>query len=86
MLIATGGMIVTNAEADIDGSATAVAVIVTCGGVGTLIGAVYRPSVVRVPHEDPVQPVPVSFQPTRVIVVPLTKARKRCCWLTRTVA
>jgi hypothetical protein len=40
MLTATGGTIVTTAEPDLDGSANEAAVTVTCGGVGTLAGAV----------------------------------------------
>jgi hypothetical protein len=52
MLTATGGVIVITAEPDLEGSATETAVMVTCGGVGRVEGAVYVPSVVRVPHAD----------------------------------
>jgi hypothetical protein len=40
---------------------------------------------VRVPHADPLQPTPVNCQLTPVMVVPLTNARKRCCWPTTIV-
>jgi hypothetical protein len=86
MLTATGGAMVTAAEADADGSATEVAVTVTCGEDGTLEGAVYRPSPVREPQEDPEQAAPLNCQVTPVMVVPLTKATNRCCWPTTTFA
>jgi len=58
----------------------------TCGGAGTPGGAVYKPSDVSMPHEDPLQPAPDNCQLTLVMVVPPTNARKRCCCPTRTVA
>src|SRR5271166_1407515 len=84
MLTATGGAIVTTAKPDLEGSATETAVIVTCGGVGTVLGAVYIPLVVRVPHADSAQLAPLNCQVTPVMVVPLTNAVKRCCWPTTT--
>ena len=54
--------------------------------MGTLGGALYKPSCVRVPQEDVPQAEPDKVQVTRVRVVPPTKARKRCCWPSRTVA
>ena len=77
---------VTTAEPDFDGSAVEVASIVTSGGVGTPAGAVYKPSVVSVPHESPLHPAPDNCQPTLVMVVPPTDAKNRCCCPTRTVA
>jgi hypothetical protein len=84
-LNATGGITVTTAVPDLEGSATEIALMVTCGGVGTLAGAVYKPSDVSVPHADPLQPAPDNCQLTFVMVVPPTNARKRCCCPTRMV-
>jgi len=85
-LTATGGATVTTAEPDMAGSATEVAITVTCGEVGTLAGAVYKPFAVRVPHDDVPQLAPVNCQVTPVMVVPLTLATNCCCRPTETVA
>src|ERR1035437_4903402 len=86
MLTATGAAMVTTADPDLEGSATEVAVMLTCGGEGTPAGAVYRPSCVTVPHAYVPHPAPDNVQVTPVRVVPPTKARKRCCWPSRTIA
>ena len=70
----TGGTTVTEAVADFVGSATEVAVIDTCGGLGTVDGAVYRPLVVIAPQVAPVHPLPAMLQETAVFVVFMTVA------------
>lgn len=65
---------VTEAVADLVGSATEVAVTDTCGGLGTVDGAVYSPLVVIVPQVAPVQPLPATLHDTAVFVVLLTVA------------
>ena len=70
----TGGMIVTDAVADLVGSATEVAVTDTCGGLGTADGAVYSPLAEIVPQAVPVQPLPARLQDTAVFVVLMTVA------------
>jgi hypothetical protein len=71
---ATGGIIVTEAVADFVGSAIEVAVIDTCGGLGTVDGAVYSPLVDIEPQPAPVQPLPATLQDTAVSVVLITVA------------
>jgi hypothetical protein len=57
-------MMVTIALANFVVSTTEVAVTVTCGGLGMVVGAVYRPLVVTVPHAVPVQPLPLTLHVT----------------------
>ncbi len=77
---ATGGATVTVAEADLVTSACEVAVTVTVAGLGTALGAVYKPPVVTVPQAAPLQPVPETLHVTAVSVLPLTVA-ENCCWV-----
>ena len=67
-LTATGTM-VTVAEAELVARAWLVAVTVTVAGVGTVVGAVYRPVVLIVPHAAPVQPAPETLQFTATLAV-----------------
>jgi hypothetical protein len=76
----------TIAEADFVVSATDVAVIVAEDGLGTVAGAAYRPADVIVPQEFPTQPVPLTFQVTPVLLVPVTLAENCCCPPTASVA
>ena len=69
---ATGSTTVTMAEADLVVSACEVAVTLTVAGVGTEVGAVYRPARLMVPHPDPLQPD--RLQVTALLVVPVTVA------------
>lgn len=78
MLILTSGTTVTVAVADFVGSATEVAVTVTCGGLGTAVGAVYKPLDEIVPQALPEQPLPLRVQVTLMLEVPLTVA-VNCC-------
>ena len=55
-----------DAEPDVTGSSTDVAVIKTVGRAGTWDGAVYMPDVEIVPHSAPVQPGPAAVQITRL--------------------
>jgi len=66
------------ALADLVVSAAEVAVTVTSAGFGTVDGAVYQPVEEIVPHEAPVQPVPVTLHITLVFVDPVTVA-VNCC-------
>jgi hypothetical protein len=75
---------VTVAEADLVGAATAVAVTVTLDEVGTLAGAVYKPVEEMDPHTSPAQPVPATVHFTEVFVVPVTVAENCCCPPTKT--
>jgi hypothetical protein len=75
---ATAVTIVTLAEADLLGSATLVALTVTDGGEGTLIGATYKPLVEIVPHAAPVQPEPLTVHVIAPLEVPLTFQEKLC--------
>ena len=70
---------VADALADFVGDATDVAVMVTLGIAGTLVGAEYTPEVEIDPHAEPVQPVPAIDHFTDVFVVPVTFAEKPCC-------
>jgi hypothetical protein len=72
--MATGATMVTVAVLDLPGSATEVAVRDTCGGLGTAVGAVYRPLVDIVPQVAPLQPLPATFHETAVFVEPVTVA------------
>ena len=66
------------ATADADGSATAVALMLTWGGIGAVAGALYRPVEVIDPHELPEQPVPEISHVTALLVDPATDA-ENCC-------
>ena len=68
------GAIVISADADWVESACAVALTITVEGVGTVGGAIYKPPELTVPHDDPLQPAPVTVQVTPVFVVPVTTA------------
>ena len=73
------GTTVTVAAPDFVGSACDVAVTVTVAGFGTVVGAVYRPPLVIVPHAAPLQPAPERLHVTVVLFVPVTVA-VNCCW------
>ena len=79
IVTATGGIIVTEAVADFVGSATEVAVIDICGGLGIETGAVYSPLVDIVPQAAPVQPLPVMLHDALVFVVPVMVAVNCFC-------
>jgi hypothetical protein len=72
------GRIVTMAALDLLESATEVAVTVTCAGLGTAVGAVYRPLDEMVPHAVPEQPAPARLQVMAELVDPVTVA-VNCC-------
>ena len=74
-----GAFIVTAAVANLLGSACAVAVTVTFGGLGTELGAVYKPFVLIVPQALPEQPVPLMLQVTLVLLLPVTVAVNCTC-------
>ena len=76
---AIGANTVTVAVACLLGSACAVAVTVTVGGFGTELGAVYMPAVLIAPQALPEQPVPLTFQVTFVLLVPVTVAMNCFC-------
>jgi len=61
---------VTVADADFVASACEVAVTFTCGGFGTVAGAVYMPELVIVPPDAP----PATLQVTAVFDAPVTVA------------
>jgi hypothetical protein len=86
MLIPTGGTIVTIAVADFEGSATEVPLTVTCAGLGTAVGAVYKPLDEIVPQALPEQPLPLTLQVTLVLDVPLTVAVNCCVFPATTCA
>ena len=69
-----GGTIVTEADADLLGSDTLVAVIVKVAGEGAVAGAVYSPLEEIVPQVAPLQPVPDAVQVTAMFDVPVTEA------------
>ena len=70
----TAGRIVTVADALLVGSACEVAVTETFGGDGTVVGAVYKPLLLTVPHAEPEHPAPYTLQLTAVSVEPVTVA------------
>jgi hypothetical protein len=72
------GMIVTVAVADLLESACEVAVTLTVDGLGTVVGAVYRPELESVPQADPLHPAPDRLHVTAVLLVPVTVAVN--CW------
>jgi hypothetical protein len=86
MVTVTGRKIVTVAEAAVFPSAFAVAVTLTCAGLGNLVGAVYKPVDETVPHAAPEQPVPVTVQLTPVVKLPVTVAVNCFCAPTSTWA
>jgi len=75
METATGGMIVTEAEADFVGSATETAVTVTGLGLGTAAGVKYTPAGVIVPTEALPPVTPLTCQVTAKFVAFVTVAR-----------
>jgi hypothetical protein len=79
MVIPTFCATVTDALADLLGSATDVAVTVMNGGLGAVEGAVYRPVAEIAPQSDPTQPVPLRLQVTAVLLDPVT-LEVNCCW------
>ena len=72
------GKTVTTEVPDLVESATDFPVTVTCAGLGTTAGAVYRPLDEMVPQLTPEQPTPDTPQLTAVFVVPVTVAAN-CC-------
>jgi len=60
-------------------SATLVAVTVTCGGFGTVAGAVYSPVLLIVPRVEFPPTTPPALQVTAVLVGPVTVAVNCCC-------
>ena len=73
---AAAATIVTLAEADFVASAALVALTVTDGGEGTLIGATYSPLGEIVPQAAPAQPAPLTVHVTAELEVPLIFAEK----------
>jgi hypothetical protein len=78
IVIVTTGTTVTEAVADLPGSATDVAVIEKNGGDGGTAGAVYSPAEFTVPQVVSAQPDPVIVQVTAVLEVPVTVTVN--CW------
>src|SRR5271156_1451059 len=74
ILTATGGTTVTAALADLLLSPAEVAVTVSVAGLGTALGAVYRPAEVIVPQAEPEHPDPLTLQMTAVLLSPVTVA------------
>ena len=68
----TGGTIVAVAVLDLVGSATDVAVMLTCAVAGITFGAVYSPLEDRTPQALPEHPAPPRLHITVVFVVPVT--------------
>jgi len=83
---AVAASITTLAEADLEVSATDVAVTLARAGVGTVAGAVYKPDDVMVPHDPDTQPVPETVHVTAVLEEPVTEAVNCCCPFTAMVA
>lgn len=79
MLTPICSVMVTLALPDLVESAADVAVTVTNGGLGAEDGAVYRPVVLIVPHDEPMQPTPLSPHVTDVLLDPVTVA-VNCCF------
>jgi len=79
-----GGATVTEAAADLVGSATEVALTNTCAGLGTADGAVYSPFAEIVPQAASLQPLPATLHDTAVFDVPVTVALN-CCWFFVTI-
>jgi hypothetical protein len=73
---------VTVAEADARGSSSETANTVTCGGVGTVAGAVYNPVAEMVPFAEP----PATLHTTLVLNVSVNAAVNCCVWLMTTFA
>src|SRR5712675_812089 len=72
---------VTIADADFVLSACDVAVMVTCAGFGTAVGAMYRPVLVIVPLEAP----PATLHVAAVFELPVMDAANGCVLPTATV-
>ena len=73
--IATGGMMVTVAEADFVGSATEMAVTVTGLALGSCVGGEYSPPEVIIPLAELPPAIPFTSQVTAKFVVFVTVAR-----------
>lgn len=82
---AAAATMVTLAEADLLGSAALVALTVTDGGEGTLIGATYTPLAEIVPHPVLMQPAPLAVHVTAVLEIPLIFAEKAWVFPTASV-
>lgn len=67
------GANIPTAEADLVGSATLVAVILTVPD-GAATGVVYSPPLVIVPQATPLHPAPETLQATAVFADPVTSA------------
>ncbi len=78
IVMVTTGTTVTEAVADLLGSATEAAVTEKNGGAGSTAGAVYSPAEVTVPQVVPAQPDPVIVQVTAVLDEPVTVTVN--CW------
>ena len=74
MVTTTAARIVIVALADLEMSATEVALTVTVAVLGTLTGAVYRPAPLIMPQEAPLHPVPERLHITPVLVELCTAA------------
>jgi hypothetical protein len=72
-------MIVTAADADIDGLDNNVAVTATVLGIGGVGGAVYKPVEVIMPQVMPAQPLPETLQFTTLEELPLVTAANCIC-------
>jgi hypothetical protein len=86
IVTATGGITVTVALLDFVGSATEVALTFTWAGVGTALGAVYRPLELTAPHVLPEHPEPETLHVTAGFVVLTTVAVNCCCFPVTTCA
>jgi hypothetical protein len=75
----TWGTTVTAALADLDESATDVAVSEKNAGFGGTAGAVNSPEELTVPQELPEQPIPVNAHVTAVLRDPVTVTLNCCC-------
>jgi len=82
----TCALTVTNADAVLAGFATDCATRLKKGGLGGVIGAVYKPVESTVPQVVPTQPKPDTLQVTAVFCVPVTVAVNCCCAPVPTVA
>jgi hypothetical protein len=72
-------LMVTVADPDLVGSDNKVAVTATIAGLGTLLGAVYRPLALMAPQEDPLHPLPDTLQISTGAQSPFTVALNCNC-------
>jgi len=75
----TAVMTLTAATAALAESATEVALTVTVGGLGAVVGAVYFPVASIVPQLAPVQPVPEKLQVTAWLAPLGLTVAVNCC-------